>query len=100
MSKNIKFLKNLFEKVEECKGWKLEFDFEQCFCDNERKVIAMWKDYVIDQPWYYVKEAFLHEVAHIGEKRAGSWVTHDEEFFKRFGNLLIKYSHLSIDDLT
>ncbi len=73
------------------KGWRLEF-WDASFCANDIKLISIGREDVDEQPWFYLKEMFLHEVAHIGETRPGSMKTHDEAFFKRLGELFIKFS--------
>jgi len=85
-----KFAKYVFNAIG-IKEWRIEF-LDSSFCANDLKFISISKELVENQPNYYLKEMFLHEVAHIGDNRNGSIVTHDADFFKRFGNYCIKFA--------
>ncbi len=88
-SKNHKFLNEFAAHVfKELKldGWRVSV-WDGTFCANDLKFIAFGDTTLECEPWYYIKEMFLHEVAHIGETRQGSVVTHDADFFRRLGKL-------------
>ncbi len=45
--------------------------------------------------WYYCKEAFLHEVAHIGGPEGPgvlSEAKHGPDFFRRYGGLMVRFA--------
>ncbi len=94
MTKDQRFIKRfarfVFEQLS-LGEWRLEF-WDAAFCANDIKLITLSKEDYEEQPWFYLKEMFLHEVAHVGEKRPGSIDTHDEAFFERLGKLHIKFS--------
>jgi len=76
-------------------GWKIKFlyfDDGSC-CNNEFKQIEI--SGLGDQPWYYLKEIILHEVAHAlasdQNYKKTSATSHDASFFKRYGELLIEF---------
>ena len=77
-------------------GWKVIFlDFNDgSRCNNEFKHIEV--SGLSDQPWYYLKEIILHEVAHAlapdQNYKKASATSHDASFFKRYGELLIEFS--------
>jgi len=73
----------------------LDFD-DGSSCSNEFKRIEI--SGLRSDSWYYLKEIILHEVAHalapdrnIGKTSATS---HDSEFFKRYGELLVQFSEI------
>lgn len=72
--------------------------FDGGACYNNVKTIEI--DRLHTMSWYYLKELFLHEVAHaldpMGDR--SSWVSHDPEFFRRYGELLIRYSQCQPKD--
>jgi hypothetical protein len=45
--------------------WKVQVWNDSPFCANDLKLIVMSKQTLENSPWYYIKESFLHEVAHI-----------------------------------
>jgi len=77
-------------------GWKIKFlDFNDgSRCNNEFKHIEI--SGLSDQPWYYLKEIILHEVAHAlapdQNYKKASATSHDASFFERYGELLIEFS--------
>ena len=77
--------------------WKVQVWNDSPFCANDLKLIVMSKQTLENSPWYYIKESFLHEVAHIGDQRNGSVDTHDAPFFERFGSLCIQFSKVDPD---
>ena len=72
-------------------GWKVRTGVDT-WCDNHRREICISDGTIEGEPWYYVKELFLHEVAHVGETRPGSVQTHDAAFFRRLGELFIRFA--------
>lgn len=60
-------------------------------CIHLVKIIRM-SDQHDGNCWYYVKEALLHEIAHIEGPEVGGEKAHDKEFFKRYGELLIRFA--------
>ena len=72
-------------------GWRLRFGADN-ECIPDIRVIYLSTRALKNEPWYYLKEMLLHEAAHIGEMRPGSWQTHDEGFFLRLGELCIRFS--------
>lgn len=71
--------------------WRIGIS-DESFCDNELKRICLAERAVEGEAWYYIKQSFLHEVAHIGDNRQGSVVTHDGDFFRRFGVLCMQFA--------
>jgi len=77
-------------------NWKIKFlDFNDgSCCNNEFKHIEI--SGLGDQPWYYLKEIILHEVAHAvapdQNYKKTSATSHDVSFFERYGNLLLEFS--------
>ncbi len=50
-----------------------------------------------DEPWYYIKEAFIHEVAHIeGTPGVGGEIAHGMQFFHRLGALYQRLAHMIV----
>lgn len=80
----------LFEGLQD---WKITA-FHEPFDGGARYSKTIKIDQLYTNPWYSLKELFLHEVAHaldpLGDR--SSWVSHDPEFFRRYGELLIRYS--------
>ncbi len=72
-------------------GWRLKFGVDN-ECIPEMRTIYLSTRALESEPWYYLKEMLLHEAAHIGETRPGSWQTHDAGFFLRLGELCIRFS--------
>lgn len=91
------FIDHVFAS-EGLKCWKIvafHDSFDGGSCDGFGKRIEM--DGLHGTSWYYLKEQFLHEVAHaldplIAVPGRASGVSHDPRFFKRYGELLIKYA--------
>ena len=93
---NWQFLFRLFDhiiKELEIENWKLVI-WDTSFCDNTLKMISIASSSIEGEPWYYIKERLLHEIAHIGETRLGSAKTHHSEFFRRYGQLYIRFADI------
>jgi hypothetical protein len=78
-------------------GWKLDFfpfSFDGDWCYNDLKTIEM--DMSTGSSWFYLKQRFLHEVAHALDERSCKGRTsdsfHDSYFFKTYGELLIRFA--------
>lgn len=90
---NTEYLNQLSEAVfqgEGLTGWTAIWD-EEYGVDVEKQMVLMhphWRD----QKWDYLKEVFLHQVAEINSKSA------TEEYFRNYGDLLIRYSAVANQD--
>lgn len=69
-------------------------------CHTDSKQIWMYDRRVNDDLWYYIKEAFIHEMAHID-----TWTTqgmndeqgHGPAFFRRYGELLVELADVVLE---
>jgi hypothetical protein len=83
--------KSVFEK-EALDGWRIEVGAPPSECIEDLRLIRISENYLNDG-WYYLKEIFLHEVAHVGNYIADNH-GHTPEFFRKLGELHIKYCDL------
>ena len=75
-------------------GWSLEWSpAAPSECWHASHKLMMW-DGLLDNSWWYVKEAIIHEMAHILGYGEMPSVAHGPSFFERYGVLLIKLADM------
>ena len=64
-------------------------------CWHRSKKLMMWEG-LLGNPWWYVKEAIIHEIAHIeqGPNDYKDCAGHGPAFFTRYGQLLVLLAYV------
>lgn len=82
------------------KDWRVEWSkAAPSECWEDSKLLMMW-DGILGNPWWYIKESLLHEIAHIGTGKPTDLAEqrHGPEFFRYLGLLAIHFAEFTPDN--